>query len=138
MARHPGTFATLAVGLFFVGVGVYIWFHMGRFLDHARETTAVVMEVRKESATPNGRNHPVVQFKTEQGVDVVVHSDEHHNVKPADTVRIIYDPRNPQTIEITTLELAQRRRGMFAALTVALGVMVCVTGIRQTRVRPQP
>ncbi|HEX2825273.1 MAG TPA: DUF3592 domain-containing protein [Burkholderiales bacterium] len=129
MARHPGNFATVAVGLLFVAIGVYTWFHMGRFLDHARETEAVVIEVLQESATPKGRTHPVVRF-TVDGKEVVVRSDEHHNVKPADTVRLVYDTRNPQQIEITTLERAQRRRLIVSGLTMAVGLGVCVMGLR--------
>jgi hypothetical protein len=131
MTRHPGNFATVVVGLLFVAMGIYTWFHMGRFLDHARETDAVVIEVLMESAaTRKGRMHPVVRF-TADGKEVVVRSDEHHNVKPADTVRLVYDVRNPQAIEITTLDRAQRRRLIISGLTVALGMIVCVIGLRQ-------
>lgn len=131
MSRHPGNFATIAVGLLFVAIGVYTWFHMGRFLDHASETDAVVIEVLMESAaTRKGRTHPVVRF-TADGKEVVVRSDEHHNVKPADVVRLVYDTRNPQAIEITTLDRAQRRRVVVCGLTVALGLVVCGMGVRQ-------
>jgi hypothetical protein len=129
MARHPGNFSTVAVGLLFIAIGFYTWFHMGRFLDHARETEAVVIEVLQESATPKGRTHPVVRFMVD-GKEVVVRSDEHHNVKPADTVRLVYDTRNPQQIEITTLERAQRRRLIVSGLTMAVGLGVCVMGLR--------
>ena len=123
--------ATVAVGLLFVGVGIYGYFYMGRFLDHAQQTRAVVIEVVKESATPKGRTHPVVRFTTSAGAEVVVHSDEHHNVKPADTVQLLYDPRNPQSIEITTLERARKRRLLFTGVLVAFGLFVCVLGVRQ-------
>ena len=130
MTRHPGNFATVAMGLIFVAIGVYTWFYMGGFLDNARETDAVVIEVVMESAaTRKGRMHPVVRF-TADGKEVVVRSDEHHNVKPADTVRLVYDARNPQAIEITTLERAQRRRLIFSGLIVALGVLVCGMGVK--------
>jgi hypothetical protein len=133
MRKHPGNFVTVAVGLLFVAIGIYIYVHMGRFLDHARETQAVVIEVTMESAaTRKGRTHPVVRFTTEDGKEFVVRSDEHHNVRPADTVQVVYDPRNPQDIEITTLERAQRRRILFTGLTVALGLVVCGMGLRQT------
>ena len=131
MARHPANFAHIGVGLMLVAIGVYTWFYMGRFLDHARETQAVVIEVAMESAaTRKGRMHPVVRF-TVDGKEVVVRSDEHHNVKPADTVRVVYDPRNPQDIEITTLERAQRRRLMFSGLAIALGLGVCTMALRR-------
>ena len=132
MRKHPGNFSTVAVGLLFVAAGIYTWFHMGRFLEEARETKAVVVEVRMESAaTRKGRTHPVVRF-TADGKEVVASADEHHNVKPADTVTLVYDARNPQQIEITTLERAQRRRLLFSGLAVALGLAVCGMGLRQT------
>jgi hypothetical protein len=136
MTRHPGNSATAAVGLLFVVVGIYTWFHMGRFLDHARETQAVVIEVLMESAsTRKGRMHPVVRF-TVDGTEVVVRSDEHHNVKPADTVRVIYDARNPRDIEITTLERAQRRRLLFSAIGVAVGVFACGVALKRAFEKP--
>jgi hypothetical protein len=131
MRKHPGTFATVAMGLLFVATGIYTWFYMGRFLDHAREAQAVVIEVRNESATPKGRTHPVVRFTTADGTVVIVRSDEHHNVRPADTVQLVYDPRNPQSIEITTLERANRRRWLFSGLAVAVGMFVWGLGLRQ-------
>jgi hypothetical protein len=91
-----------------------------------------VIEVRNESATPKGRRHPVVRFTTADGTVVIVRSDEHHNVRPADTVQLVYDERNPQSIEISTLERAHRRRLVFTGIPVALGLLVCVLGFRQT------
>ena len=133
MTRHPGNFATVAVGLIFVAIGIYTYLHMGRFLDHARETRAVVIEVTMESAaTRKGRTHPVVRFTTSEGKEVVAHVNEHHNVRPADTVQLVYDSRNPQDIEITTLERAQRRQMLFSGLAVAVGLFVCGLGIKQT------
>ena len=133
MRKHPGNLATVAVGLLFVAMGIYTYVHMGRFLDHAREAKAVVIEVTMESAaTRTGRTHPVVRFTTVDGKEVVARSDEHHKARPADTVQVVYDARNPQDIEITTLERAQRRRMLFSGLAVALGLGVCVMGLRQT------
>jgi hypothetical protein len=121
--------ATIVVGLAFVAIGISTYIHIGRFLDRARETTAVVIEVLNESATPNGRRHPVVRF-TLDGKEVVVRSDEHHNVKPADTVQLLYDTQNPHDIEITTLDRAQRRRMLFSGIPIVLGLLMCVQGIR--------
>jgi hypothetical protein len=133
MRKHPGNFATVAVGLLFVAIGVYTYVYMGGFLDNARETKAVVIEVSMESAaTRKGRTHPVVRFTTDEGKEVVARVDEHHNVRPADTVQVVYDSRNPQNIEIATLERAQRRRLLFSGLAVALGLLVGGLGLRQT------
>ena len=132
MRKHPGNLFTIALGLIIVAIGIYTYVHMGSFLAHARETRAVVIEVVNESAaTRKGRMHPVVRFTTADGKETVVRSDEHHNVRPADTVQLVYDSRNPQEIEITTLERAQRRRLLFSGLTLALGVFVFATGLRQ-------
>ena len=133
---HPGHLVTVGVGLFFIAIGVATYGFMGRFLDHARQTQAVVIEVRNESATPKGRTHPVVKFKTAEGAEVVVASDEHHNVKPADTLQVIYDVRNPQAIEITTLERARRRRLVFSGIAMALGLFVCGMGVKQVVGKP--
>jgi hypothetical protein len=133
MRKHPGNFATVAVGLLFVAIGVYTYVYMGGFLDNARETKAVVIEVSMESAaTRKGRTHPVVRFTTDEGKEVVARVDEHHNVRPGDTVQVVYDSRNPQNIEIATLERAQRRRLLFSGLAVALGLLVGGLGLRQT------
>src|SRR4051812_6754919 len=129
--------ATIGVGLFFIAIGVATYSYMGRFLDHAREAQAVVIEVRNESATPKGRTHPVVKFKTAEGAEIVVASDEHHNVRPADTLPVIYDARNPHAIEITTLERARKRRWVFSGLGGALGLFVCGMGLRQLLFRPE-
>src|SRR4051812_22309099 len=128
--------ATIGVGLFFIAIGVATYSYMGRFLDHAREAQAVVIEVRNESATPKGRTHPVVKFKTAEGAEIVVASDEHHNVRPADTLQVIYDVRNPHAIEITTLERARRRRFVFSGLAVALGLFACGMGLKQVLSKP--
>jgi hypothetical protein len=142
MRRHPAYLVTIAVGLIFVAVGAYTYVYMGRFLDHAREVRAVVIEVRHESATPNGRRHPVVKFRTPAGVEVVAHSDEHRNVRPADTVQVVYDERHPQDIELTTLEQAHRRRLVITGISVAIGLLVCGMGVRQglekSEVKPGP
>lgn len=136
MRRHRGYLVTIAVGLAFTAIGAYTYVYMGRFLDHAREAEAVVIEVRNESATPKGRMHPVVKFRTAEGVEVVAHSDEHRNVRPADTVKVVYDARNPQDIELTTLERAQRRRLVITGLSVAVGLLVCGMGVRQALQTP--
>ena len=131
MKKHPANLVTVAVGLLFVAIGIYIYVHTGRFLEHARETQAVVVEVLSESAAMRkGRMHPVVRFTTVDGAEVVVRYDAHHNVRPADTLQIVYDVRNPQSIEITTLDRAQRRRLMGSGTAIAIGLLVCGMGLR--------
>ena len=131
MRKHPGNLATVAIGLVFIAGAVYTYFHMGAFLEHAREAKAVVVEVTNESATPKGRTHPVVSFNTPDGKKIVVRVDEHHNVRPADTVQVVYDARKPQELLITTLERAERRRLLFSGLAAAVGLLVCGFGFTQ-------
>src|SRR3954468_10873775 len=100
---EPGNFITAAVGLCFIVSGLYGYRYIGYFLDTARETSAVVVEVGYESVNKKGRIHPVVRFKTSEGQEVVARSDEHHNVQPGEAVRVLYDPAHPDRIEITTL-----------------------------------
>jgi hypothetical protein len=129
--RQSGFLATLAVGILFIATGAYSYVYMGRFLDHARETQAVVIEMRAESATPKGRTHPVVRFTTENGRVVVAESKAHHRARTADILDIVYDVRNPQSIEITTLDQANRRRLVIAGLAAAVGLIVCAIAVRQ-------
>ena len=81
--------------------------------------------ISHESATPKGRIHPVVRFETADGRQIVSRSDQHHNVQPGDTLQVIYDPRNPADVEITTLSRANNRRLLFTVLSVAVGLVVC-------------
>ena len=127
---EPGNLITALVGLCFIVTGLYAYHHMGRFLDVARETSGVVVEVSYESVNKNGRMHPLVRFTAADGREVVARSDEHHNVRPGDTVRVIYDPNEPKQMEISTLSRAQKRRVMITALSVVFGVFVCLVGVR--------
>ena len=126
---EPGNLITAAVGVLFIAIGVYGYGYMGRFLDHALETSGTVVDVVYETGTKKGRIHPVVRFKAMDGREINGRSDQHHNVRPGDTVRLVYDPRNPQDIEITTLARAQNRRLLFTALSVVLGIVVCGFGL---------
>ncbi len=111
-------------------MGIYGYAHISRFLDTAREAPAVVVEVEHASVNKKGRIHPVVRFTTTEGQEIVGRSNEHLNVQAGDTVQVIYDPRNPMDMEITTLSRANNRRLLFTALTVLLGVVVCGFGLR--------
>jgi hypothetical protein len=127
---EPENLITIFLGLCFIVTGLYAYHYMGRFLDRAREASGVVIDVRYESANRKGRMHPLVRFKTDDGREVVAQSDEHHNVQPGDTVRLIYDPSQPKDIEISTLPRAQKRRLLITVLSVAFGLFVCLLGLR--------
>lgn len=126
---EPGNFITFFAGLGFIAAGIYGYQYMGRFLETAREAPGVVVEVVYETGTKKGRIHPVVRYTTSDGREVIGRSQEHHNVHPGDTVRLLYDPRNPTQIDIDTLQQAQRRRLLFTTLCVLLGFVVCGFGL---------
>lgn len=117
---------TLAFGVAFIAMGVFGYFYMGRFLDTAREVTAVVVAIAHESATPKGRIHPVLRFATADGRTIEHRVEQHHNVQPADTLQVIYDPRDPTQVEVTTLARAHSRRLLFTVLSIAVGIIVCI------------
>jgi len=125
---EPGNLITVLVGVLFIVAGLYSYRHMGEFLDHARETSGVIVDVVYETGSKKGRIHPRVRFNTEAGREVVAQSDTHHNVKPGESVRLLYDRRRPEDFEITTLARAQNRRLLFTLLSVALGMVVCGMG----------
>ena len=127
---EPGNLITALVGVLFIVAGLYSYHHMGQFLDHARETAGVIVDVVYETGSKKGRIHPRVRFNTEAGREIVVQSNTHHNVQPGETVQLLYDPRRPEDFEITTFARAQNRRLLFTLLSVALGIAVCVMGLR--------
>jgi Protein of unknown function (DUF3592) len=127
---EPENLVTIFLGLCFIVTGLYAYHYMGRFLDTAREASGVVIDVRYESANKKGRMHPRVRFTTADGREVVAQSDEHHNVQRGDTVRLIYDPSQPNDMEISTLARAQKRRLLITTLSVVFGVFVCLLGLR--------
>ena len=127
---QPENLITIFLGLCFIGTGLYAYQYIGRFLSTAREASGVVIEVHYESANKKGRMHPLVRFTTADGREILAQSDEHHNVQAGDTVRLIYDPRQPNDIEISTLARAQKRRLLITVLSVAFGLFVCLLGLR--------
>jgi hypothetical protein len=132
---EPENLITIVLGIGIIATGFYGYHYMGRFLDAARQTSGTVVEVVYETGNRKGRIHPVVRFKTVDGSEIVAHSDQHHNVQRGDTVELLYDPRDPQQIEITTLSRAQNRRLLFVTVSIAFGVFVCVLGLGVIRIR---
>ena len=122
---------TLAFGVAFIAMGIFGYFHMGRFIDAAQEATAVVVEIAHESATPKGRIHPVLRFSTADGRTIQHRVEQHHNVQPADTLQVIYDPRDPTQVEVTTLARAHSRRLLFTVLSIAVGMIVCILPFKE-------
>ena len=126
---QPGNLITFVVGLGIIASGVYGHIHLGRFLERAKETSAVVVEVSYESTNKKGRTHPLVRFTADSGREVVARSNEHRNVLPGHHVTLIYAVDNPTDIEITTLSAAKKRRILFTTLSVAFGLGVCALGL---------
>jgi hypothetical protein len=128
---QPGNLITASVGLLFIATGIYGYIDIGRFIDGARPASGTVLEVVYPSANKRGRTHPVVRFTTAEGKEVVVRSEEHHNVQPGDKVDLLYDAANPQQIEITTIERVRNRRLLFTMLSLVFGGFVCFMGLTQ-------
>jgi len=76
--------------------------------------------------------HPVVRFKTADGREVVGKSEHHHNVQPGQTLQILYDPANPERVEIGTLSQVRNQRLFFTGLCVVFGLAVCLAGLAHT------
>lgn len=127
---EPGNVFTVLLGLCFVAAGLYIYIHMGRFLETAQAASGVVVEVVHQSeVTKKGRIHPVVRFTTKDGKEVVIRPQQHYNVQPGQTLQLLYDPANPEQAEVGTLARAQNRRIAFAAGAIVFGVLLCLGGL---------
>ena len=126
---RPANIVTILVGLLFVGAGVYAYTSLGRSLATAREGTGVVVELVYESTTRKGRVHPVVRFKTDEGQEFIGRSNHHSNVQIGQTVKFVYDPAHPDDIEVVTLERVKNRRMVITALSLLVGLLVCVLGV---------
>jgi hypothetical protein len=128
---QPGNIVTTFLGLLFIASGIYGFLEIGRFMEAARPATGVVIEIVHASTNKRGRTHPVVRFITAEGKEVIVRSEEHHNVQPGDTLQLLYDARHPDQIEITTVERVRNQRLLFTVLSIALGGVVCGLGFTQ-------
>ena len=125
---EPGNVITFSVGLLFIAGAVYVHTSLGRFIENAREVPAVVVEVVNEGGR-KARIHPVVRFRGEDGREIVATSQQHHNVTPGQSVHVVYDPAQPEEIEIGTLERVKHRRTLFTLLAAGMGILVCGLGV---------
>ena len=108
---------------------MYIYAHMGRYLETTHVAPGVVVEVVHASeSTKKGRMHPVVRFTTVDGREVVGRSEQHHNVQVGQTVQVLYDPKNPEHVGIGTLSQVRNQRIFFTALCTIFGLVVCLSG----------
>ena len=125
---EPGNVITFSVGLLFIAGAIYVYTSLGRFIDNARETSAVVTDIVNEGGR-KARTHPVLRFRSSEGREIVATLQQHHNVQPGQTVQIVYDPAKPEEVEIGTLARIGNRRLLMTGLAAAIGVVVCVIGI---------
>jgi hypothetical protein len=98
-------------------------------LRFIREASGVVEEIVYESGTKKGRMHPVVRYRTAEGVETRGQSDKHVNVQPGEQVRIVYDVRNPGEVEIGNLAQARHRRTIMASLVIIIGIASVLAGV---------
>lgn len=125
----PGNLITVLFGLCFVAAAIYAWSYMGRFIDSAKESSGVVVEVVFESGSRESRMRPVVRFKTTEGKEIVGRSQQHYNSEVGQTLPLLYDPGNPEHLEIGTLSSAKRWRMIVTAACALFGLVVCSIGI---------
>ena len=124
-----GNLLTVLFGLCFVAVAFYAWSYMGRFIDTAQETSGVVVEMVYEPGSQKSSVHPVIRFKTTEGKEIVGRSWQHYNSEVGQKLPLLYDPGNPEHVEIGTLSSARRWRMIVTATCVLAGLVICFIGI---------
>lgn len=124
-----GNLITIAFGLCFVAAGVLAYVYMDRFIGTGQEASGVVVEVVYETGSRESRMHPVVRFRTADGREVLGRSGQHYNSKVGQALPVVYDPENPEHVEIGTLAEVRRFRTIIAAICVLFGLVVCLIGI---------
>ena len=129
LRMEPGNIITFSVGVLFITAAVYVYTAMGAVIEAAREATAVVVEVVYETGSRKGRIHPVVRFKAADGREIVATLQQHQNVQPQQTVQVIYDARDPNSVELGTIERVKHRRVLFTAFAFVVGLVVCALGV---------
>lgn len=129
MRMALGNLITVLFGLAFVAAGVVVYVYMDRFLGSGVEASGVVVEVVYEPGTQRAGMHPVVRFKMADGTEVLGRSWQHHNSAVGQAVQLVYDPKNPEHVEIGTLSDLRRFRTVIVALCAGFGVITCSIGI---------
>jgi hypothetical protein len=125
----PGNLITVLVGLCFVAAGAFAYAYLDRFVESGREASGVVVEVVYEDESRKSRMHPVVRFRTAEGREILGRSWQHHNSEVGQSLSLLYDPKDPEHIEIGTLASLRRFRNIVAAVCIVFGLIVCLIGI---------
>ena len=123
-----GNLVSIVFGLCLIAGGAYAYARIDEALRFTREASGVVEDVVYESGVKKGRVHPVVRYRTAEGAEFRGQSDRHHNVQPGEQVRIVYDVRNPDEVEIGTLDQARHRRAVIAGTAIAIGIASMLAG----------
>lgn len=129
MRMDPGNLITILSGLCFVVAGVFVCAYVDRFVGTGHEASGVVVEVVYETGTRKRRMHPVVRFKTADGREVLGRSGQHYNSEVGQALQLMYDPNNPERVEIGTLSEMRKFRTVIAAICVVFGLVICIIGI---------
>ena len=125
----PGNLFSMLFGLCLVAGGAYMYAQIDEALRFIREASGIVEEVVYESGTKKGRMHPIVRYRTAEGVETRGQSDKHVNVQPGEQVRIVYDVRNPGEVEIGNLAQARHRRTIMVGVAIAIGIASLLAGV---------
>jgi hypothetical protein len=129
MRMEPGNLLTLLLGLCFVAGGVLAYLYLGRFAATGEEASGMVVEVVYEAGSRQSRMHPVLRFKTADGREILGRSRQHYNSSVGQALPLVYDPKDPEHVEIGTLAELRRFQALFAAVCVVFGLVICAIGV---------
>jgi hypothetical protein len=129
MPMETGNLITVVFGLGLVAAGVYAYHAMGRFNENAREAVGVVVEVVREAGSQQSRIRPALKFKTDEGKEVVGRSRQHYNTEIGATLPLLYNPKDPEHVEVGTLASARNWQLGVGALCVLFGLGICFIGV---------
>lgn len=120
---NPGAVVTVLLGGGFIAAGIYLYASGSRFLSTAQETKGVVREI---VPTSRARRHPVVEFTTAAGQEVVFTSPQHHDAAVGQALPVSYDPRHPTDARIGSLGQVRRWQLGGAMVSVLVGAALCL------------
>lgn len=129
MRMEAGHLVTVLLGAAFVGVGLYVHAHLGRFLDTAREAAGTVTELAYGDSQRKTRVHPVLRYTAADGREVEGRSRQHYNAEVGQTLPLLYDPADPTHVEIGSRASQQRTRTILTAVCIAFGVALGLVGV---------
>ncbi|MDD3740366.1 MAG: DUF3592 domain-containing protein [Bacteroidales bacterium] len=134
---NSGLFAIL-MGIVLIGVSIYSYYQTDEFIDSAKETTGVVVDVyiKKNTSTNNDKKVekteycPIIEFATEEGDTIEFKSTSGSTnfdyYKVGKEIEVMYDPENPSKARIKTTKKANNRNVFIMA---GMGILIIVGGI---------